>query len=201
MKKQIIAAAVAALVLPAAAVAHEAGEVIMRIGPSYERLDSNLGASDRSDTQFGLSATWMVAPHVGVEFATTTPHRYKSKIKEIGTKFKWRQVSPTIAAQYYFAEPKSRVQPYVGVGLNYTAIYNEKIDNNDYKIKVDDSWGLTGQVGLDLGLTDSLFINAAFSWNDVDMEATIKDKRSGAKVKAKEDADPKVFFLGVGFKF
>ncbi|MCL1824594.1 MAG: outer membrane beta-barrel protein [Betaproteobacteria bacterium] len=221
MRKHIIAAAIAALSLSGVAVAHEAGEVILRVGVAHADPDvssskvklngrsvSGTGVDVGSDTQLGLTTTLMIMPHFGIELLAATPFTHKLTLTQKGySDFKLGKVSqlpPTVSAQFFFLNPKSRFQPYVGLGVTYTAFYNEKLSNeakaagfSDLSLK--NSLGLTGQLGMDYALGDSLFLNAAV-WR-MGMSTTAKMKGLLGDYKVDVDVDPWVYFIGVGFKF
>lgn len=228
MRKHVLVAAIAALSLSGVAVAHEAGDVILRVGPIYASPDvssskikvDGLGkmpgssADVKSDTQLGLTATYMVMPHFGIELLAATPFTHDVKIKggpvlnSIGVndgKFgEVSQLPPTLSAQFFFLNPKSKFQPYVGLGLTYTMFFSEKLTrqrkNQGFSsFKLDDSIGVSGQLGMDYAITDRLQLNAAIWRLGISTEA--KAKVGGTPVNIDVDVDPWVYFLGVGYKF
>jgi outer membrane protein len=88
--------------------------------------------------------------------------------------------------------------------VTYTAFYNEKLSNEAKadgfsNLSLKNSFGLTGQLGMDYALGDSLFLNAAV-WR-MGMSTTAKMKGDGGGIKVDVDVDPWVYFFGVGFKF
>jgi outer membrane protein len=227
MRKQLLAATIAALAVSSAAVAHEAGDVILRVGVAHVAPDVNsskiyVGALNTkvpgtkadvdSNTQLGLTATWIVAPHFGVEVLAATPFTHKVKVKGFKNQFsplngnfgKVTHLPPTVSAQYFFLDPKSKFQPYVGLGLNYTFFFNEKLSSKAKGdgfsgLDLDNSWGWAAQVGADIGLTDNLFLNAAV-WK-IDINTKAKSKFANSSVKVDVEVDPWVYFFGVGYKF
>ena len=221
MRKHILAATIAALSLSGVAVAHEAGDVILRVGVIHASPDvssskikvdgvkqPNSGVDVKDDTQLGLTGTFMVMPHLGIELLAATPFTHKVTVKDEGEKFnlgKVSQLPPTVSAQYFFLNPKSKFQPYVGLGLTYTMFFNEKLDSElkdggVSKFKVEDSVGLSAQVGMDYAIGDRLFLNAAI-WR-LGMSTTAKLRgANGEAVKVDVDIDPWVYFVGLGYKF
>jgi outer membrane protein len=224
MKKQLIAAAIAALAVSGTAVAHEAGDVILRVGVAHVAPDVDSGnikvegigkipgskAEVESNTQLGLTATWIIAPHFGVEILAATPFTHELKAKGLpgglsGKLGKATHLPPTVSAQYFFLNTKSKFQPYVGLGLNYTFFFDEKLsggakDKGFRGLDLSDSWGWAAQVGADVALTDNLFLNAAV-WR-IEINTTAKTRVAGiGKAKVDVDVDPWVYFVGVGYKF
>ena len=225
MRKHVLAAAIAALSLSGVAVAHEAGEVVLRVGVIHAAPDVDSskvkvngakvpGSSVdvKSDTQLGLTATYMVMPHFGLEVLAATPftHKVKADLKGAGLKdnYNFGKVShlpPTISAQFFFLNPKSAFQPYVGLGLNYTMFFDEKLSSEAKrdgfsKLKLDDSFGLAAQIGMDYKVSDRIFVNAAI-WK-LGISSTAKAKLAGTNnVKVDVDINPWVYFVGAGFRF
>ncbi|MCL2162198.1 MAG: outer membrane beta-barrel protein [Betaproteobacteria bacterium] len=223
-KKYAFVAAIAVLSLSSVAVAHEAGEVFLRVGVIHAAPDvsssrikvdgvkqSGTSADVGSDTQIGLTATYMVMPRFGIELLAATPFTHDVKVKGLGpiVDGKLGEVShlpPTVSAQFFFLNPKSRFQPYVGLGLTYTMFYNEKLTraqkNNGFSdFKMEDSLGVSGQVGMDVSVGERLFVNAAVWRVGMSTTAKAKAKYYGQGVKVDVDVDPWVYFLGVGYKF
>lgn len=103
---------------------------------------------------------------------------------------------PTLTAQYHFA-PDAAVDPYLGVGINYTHFYNVKTGPVASSIKYKDSFGPAVQAGVDVHLNKHWCLNADFKKiiirSDVDVVA------GGATLKTKVDIDPVVIGFGVGY--
>jgi len=227
MRTQVLAAAIAALSLSGVAVAHEAGDFILRGGVIHAEPDSSsskikvngvsqpgsgVNADGGSKTQFGLGLTYMVMPHFGLEVTATTPYTHKIRAKYGGVNYNRAEVSrmsPTISAQYFFLNPKSRFQPYVGLGLNYTLYHNEKLsseakrDYNARSLKIKDSVGIAAQVGMDYRITERFVVNASVWKMSMSAKAEWKENWRGGeqKMKADMDIDPWVYYIGAGFKF
>jgi outer membrane protein len=221
-----VVVSIAALALSSAAFAHQPGDIILRAGVAHAapedssskikvggtKLDGTK-ATVGNDTQLGLTATYIVAPHFGIELLAATPFTHQVKVKGLdnlglagfdGNFGKVTHLPPTISAQYFFLDTKSKFQPYAGLGLNYTMFFDEKLSsrakgNGFRKLKLDNSWGLALQLGADYQITDKLFLNAAV-WK-IDMKTTAKANLGTSKVKVDVDVDPWVYFVGLGYKF
>ena len=97
------------------------------------------------------------------------------------------------------------LQPYLGLGLNYTAFFNEDASNEldaalgNASVSLKDSWGLAAQVGLDFHLSDNWLLNGSVRYIDIETEGTIKT--NAGKVEVDVDIDPYVYTIAVGYKF
>lgn len=225
MNKSLLGASLIALALTApVAHAHKAGEFIMRAGaittaPNEDsgnlKLDGNkipgTKATLDSDTQLGLTFAYMLTDHVGLELLAATPFQHTVSVKGAGLDGKLgdiKQLPPTLSLQYYPLDASSKFQPYAGIGLNYTMFFDENLSSNRKaqgfsNLKLKDSVGLAGQLGMDYMLTDNFLVNAAVWYVDIDTEASI-DGPSGfnvGKTKVDVDVDPWVYMVGVGYKF
>ena len=110
---------------------------------------------------------------------------------------------PTLTAQYHFyVSDKKIVKTYIGAGINYTLFYNVK-SGAVADVKYDNALGYAAQVGIDLNLTDSFFINIdakrLFLKTDVTVDAT--NLVAGLVVPAEVTIDPWLFGIGVGMRF
>ncbi|GHU04319.1 outer membrane protein W [Betaproteobacteria bacterium] len=225
--RMLVVASIATLALSSAAFAHEPGDIILRAGVAHAAPDDSSSrikadgaklpgtkATVGNNTQLGLTGTYIVAPHFGIELLAATPFTHSVKVKGLnallGPGFDGRfadvtHLPPTLSAQYFFLDTKSKFQPYAGIGLNYTMFFDEKLSsrakgNGFRKLKLEDSWGLALQLGADYQITDKLFLNAAV-WK-IDMKTTAKANLQGVgKVKVDVDVDPWVYFVGLGYKF
>ncbi|MHC1955456.1 OmpW/AlkL family protein, partial [Escherichia coli] len=85
----------------------------------------------------------------------------------------------------------SKVQPYVGVGLNYTRFSGEPTG-----LSVDESYGAIGQAGVDLAVTDNVMLNGYVSYADVNADINA----SGNKV-GEVNMEPVTIGGGVTYRF
>lgn len=227
MKKSLTAlgAAVAlsagALSLPAQA--YEAGDVLVRFGAIH--VEPNVSSSTISvdgtslpdtkakvgnDTQFGISFTYLLNQHVGVELLGASPFKHDIKVSgvdglennhKLGTT---KHLPPTLSLQYYPLGAGYRFQPYVGLGVNHTAFFSKKLTAQSQEagfsdLKLKNSTGLTGQVGIDVALTERVFVNAAAWYMGIDTKASAKLGDNDVNVDVQ--IDPMVYMLGLGLKF
>jgi outer membrane protein len=111
---------------------------------------------------------------------------------------------PTLTLQYHFL-PNSSVRPYIGAGLNYTYFFDEEVvgvlDQPDAKVKLDSSWGLAAQAGVDIDVGDDWFINFDVKYLDIDTEARFSGINLVGSANINTDIDPFVYGIGIGRKF
>jgi outer membrane protein len=227
MHKSLLSASLFALALSAPLVhAHEAGDIIVRAGaatvaPNEDsgnlKLDgakvSGTKATLDSDTQLGLAVAYMITNHIGIELLAATPFNHTVAVKGLGPALDGKlgdikQLPPTLSLQYYPMETTSKFQPYAGIGLNYTMFFNEDLDSTRKSegfsnLKLKDSFGLAGQVGMDYMLTDRMMLNASVWYIDIDTKATMDGPSAlgVGRTKVNVDVDPWVYMVGVGYKF
>lgn len=227
MNKSLLSASLIALALVApVAHAHQAGDFILRAGAITTAPNENSGdikldgtkvsgtkATLDSDTQLGLAFAYMLTDHIGLELLAATPFQHNVGVKGLGAGLDGKlgdikQLPPTLSLQYYPMEASSRFQPYAGIGLNYTMFFDEDLSSNRKaqgfsNLKLKDSVGLAGQLGMDYMINDNFLVNAAVWYIDIDTKATIDGPTAlgVGKTKVDVDVDPWVYMVGVGYKF
>ncbi|MCF1486538.1 outer membrane beta-barrel protein [Pseudomonas sp. AA27] len=227
MNKSLLGASLVALALAApVAHAHQAGDFILRAGAITTAPNENSGdikldgakvsgtkATLDSDTQLGLAFAYMLTDHIGLELLAATPFQHKVGVKGLGPGLDGKladikQLPPTLSLQYYPMAPSSKFQPYAGVGINYTMFFDEDLSSNRKaqgfsNMKLKDSVGIAGQLGMDYMLTDNLLLNAAVWYVDIDTKASIDGPSAlgVGKTKVDVDVDPWVYMVGIGYKF
>lgn len=155
-------------------------------------LDTSLGAT--------IEGTYMLADHWGLELMATTPIRHDIDLETAGGDIRVARLNtllPTLSLQYHF-NPEGKWRPYLGTGLNFTKFYDEEGQGPfaGDRLHLNNSWGLAGQLGLDVGLTDNLFVNAAVRYIDIDTQAQYEGMDIG-----RYRIDPLVYQLQLGYKF
>lgn len=110
---------------------------------------------------------------------------------------------PTLTAQYHFYTSENKVfKPYIGAGVNYTLFYNVK-SGDVADVKYDNALGYAAQLGFDLMVDDTFFINLdvkrLFLSTDVTVDAS--NLAPGLSIPAEVDINPWLIGVGVGMKF
>jgi outer membrane protein len=210
MKIKALALTVVAL-LPVVASAHQAGDFFMRAGSATVRptegSDNVLGLGEfdvSNNTQLGLTFTYMATDNIGIELLGATPFRHKVGLAATGTLATVHQLPPTLMAQWYFMGNTSKWQPYAGVGVNYTMFYDNDFNQTGRdaglsNLKVKNSWGVAGQVGLDYQLTPDWMLNASLWYMDIKTKVSFDSAAGHQSIDT--NINPFVFFFGAGYRF
>ncbi|WP_099611070.1 outer membrane protein OmpW [Vibrio fujianensis] len=214
MKKIVCGLAVLAALVSTHVLAHQQGDILVRAGLAAvvpnDSSDKILGSSDElkvnTNTQLGLTLGYMLTDNFSVELLAATPfsHDISTDLLGLGDIGKTKHLPPTVMVQYYFGEANSAFRPYVGAGINYTTFFDEKFNNTGKTaglsdLKLDDSWGLAANIGIDYMLDDNWFFNAS-AWY-ANIETTAKYKFGGAAQSTDVKINPWVLMIAGGYKF
>lgn len=202
--KKVLPLLIAAAFASPAVLAHQAGDILVRGGLAFvspqTSSDDVLGTGELdidSNMQLGLTLSYMLTDNWGVELLAVTPFSHSVSTPGLGEVAKVKHLPPTLMAQYYFGDANSKVRPYVGAGINYTTFFDEEgrgaLAGTD--VSVDSSWGLAGQVGLDMAINDRWFVNASAWLIDIDTDVHTAVGTINTSI------DPVAFMFGVGYRF
>jgi outer membrane protein len=200
--------------------AYEAGDWLIRgriinVNPNDSSDNLFVGGADTglkgvevdSDTVPELDITYMLSRNWGVELILGySEHTVKANKgwAALGDVIDAKALPPTLTLQYHFL-PDSNIRPYVGAGVNYTYFFDEEVSGDvldipGAKVKMDDSWGLAVQAGVDIALNDDWFVNLDVKYIEMDTEAHFKGTPVG-KASIKVDVNPVVWGIGIGRRF
>lgn len=194
--------AAAALMTSSQAFAYGAGDFFTRVGVAQVEPTSDngeilggVGVDVDSDTNFAFTLGYRFHDKIGVELLAALPFKHDLQVDGV-TGGSTEHLPPTLTLQYYpLGGTESRVQPYVGAGVNYTRFSDEKTDIGA-SLELDDSWGAAGQVGIDLLINDNWAFNAAAWYIDIDTDAKVGGADAG-----KVEIDPVVVMAGISYRF
>lgn len=222
LKQTLLAGAVAALfAVPVSSVlALDAGDVVVKVGAATvspnddsSEVDTNFagvlpesGVSIDGDTQLGLTLTYMMSKNLGLELLAATPFSTtitaSGSIEALGDLGETKYLPPTLSLQYQFM-PDAKVRPYAGVGLNYITFFDSntvgELGDAGVSLELDDSFGLAGQLGVDVDMGNGWLINAAAWYIDANTTGTLRDGADELSVDV--DINPWAFMLGFGKVF
>ena len=187
MKLQSLVLAAATALTMTTAFAVPAGTWSVAAGAHYVdpksdngTLNNGLSVDVDGDVRPTISGEYFIANNVGVELLAAIPFHHDFTLnnangKEIYTG-KTQHLPPTLSLQYHFDDYNlpMNVKPFVGVGVNYTMFFKEKLNNSEgLDLKLDDSVGVAGHIGLDIpfAATESLRIDARYM--DIKTDATV----------------------------
>jgi len=198
-KKTLLAGIALGLGFSGTATAFEPGDWLLRVGASYvsPASDNHPTVSVGSATSATINLTYMMTDCWALELLAAYPFKHDLDLQD-GTKIgSTKQLPPTLSLQYHF-RPMEKLQPYVGIGVNYTSFFDEKTTGPlaGADLSLGDSWGLAGQIGFDYVINDKVFLNLDFRYIDIDTKATV-DATSIGKV----EVDPFVVGGHIGFRF
>ncbi|GAA4900992.1 OmpW family protein [Flaviramulus aquimarinus] len=107
---------------------------------------------------------------------------------------------PTLTVQYHFNG--DMVHPYVGAGVNYTLFYNEDNGPVADDVSYENSLGFAFQLGFDIDLDDTWFINLDAKYLLLNTDVTVNATSAlGATVGADVDINPFIAGIGFGMRF
>jgi outer membrane protein len=183
----------------------EAGDWLVRLGATYISPESSNHPALDVDDALGLTfnGTYMVTNNFGVELLAALPYEHDLDGKpngSLGLSGKigsTKHLPPTLSAQWHF-DPIGRVIPYLGAGINYTLFFDESTtgDLAGTKLDLDASFGLAGQVGVDMQVNEAWFVNIDLRYIQIESDASV----DGAGI-GDVDINPWVFGINVGRSF
>lgn len=211
-----------AALLPSA-YAHQQGDWLVRGGLTSVAPDettSNITVSGAdlgvaltidNNTQLGINVAYFISDRVNIELLAATPFKHEvhfSVPDPLGTGNQLGEVThlpPTLTANYYFNDSSASFQPYVGAGINYTFIFDESFTSSNRdaglsNLSLDNSFGLSAQIGMDYVIDEVWHINGSVRYIDIDTEATFKVGGINGSVSNIE-IDPWVYTVSVGYRF
>ncbi|MEZ5894164.1 MAG: OmpW family protein [Parvularculaceae bacterium] len=217
MRYSAITAAAAALLAAATPAAAEQGDWLVRLRGIMVSPNEDSGAvlpafptgSVSVDDAIvpELDFTYFVTNNIGVELIlATSPHDISGEgaLAGLGKIADTMALPPTLTLQYHFA-PDAAFRPYVGVGVNWTVFYSEDATSSlegaigATNVSLDDSFGWAAQAGVDIPVSDRVFLNFDVKYIDIDTTATLN---TGGMINTVDvDLDPFVFGIGVGMRF
>lgn len=104
---------------------------------------------------------------------------------------------PALTAQYHF-NPDGTFKPYVGVGMQYIAFFDEDSKlGPGTSLGIDDGLGFTLQAGLDVAVGNGWYLNADVKKTWLNTNA----RWGGTGVTADVDLDPLIVSAGFGYRF
>ncbi len=117
-----------------------------------------------------------------------------------------RVLPPALIAQYHFM-PHEQIQPYVGLGLNFTLFFDESVTEGANTsllgvtdLELENSFGIAAQIGADFIMDNGWFANVDLKYIDINTTAKFNSGALGYS-EADVDIDPWVIGFGIGKAF
>lgn len=149
-----------------------------------------------------LDFSYFFSKNIAAELIlATTRHEAQATGTALGTinLGKVNVLPPTLTAQYHFM-PAQKINPYVGVGVNFTHFYNVNSGPVATGIKYENSVGPALQIGTDIALNDNWSINLDVKKIYISSDVTVYTAIA-PPLTTKVKIDPLVVGLGVGYRF
>lgn len=166
--------------------------------------DLGVGVSVDNNAQLGLNLAYFINETWAIELLAATPFDHDISLDTVGALGSTKHLPPTLSALYYFDVGSETVHPYLGLGINYTIFFDEDFTTANSNagfsdLSLDNSFGLSTQIGVDVDINEEWAFNASMRWIDIDTDAefTLGADRGSVSV----DIDPYVFTLSVGYRF
>ena len=184
---------------------------------AFPTAPSGVPTDVQDDTAITFNGVYMINDNIGVELLAATPFDHDIDVPSVGTIGSTKHLPPTLSAQYYFPN-ESKFTPYVGLGLNYTLFFSEKLTSGGAStittllvggpfggavaqdIKLDASFGLAYQIGVDYDIDENWLVNLDFRKMDIDTDVKLVTDVATVDI-GEVNIDPTVISLNVGYKF
>ena len=167
--------------------AKEKGDWIIRAGVSYIDPASDNGSIDElgvdlevdSASMLTFDGTYMFSDNFGLELLAALPFKHDISIDDGTDSAKVASVKhlpPTLSGVWHF-NTQGTWQPYVGLGVNWTIFFDESekglLEDLDASLKLKNSLGFAAVLGVDVMLTERMFINGNIRYMDIESDAKI----------------------------
>lgn len=147
------------------------------------------------DNAFSVTGTvsYFINPHVALDLLVGWPPQHDIQVDGIKVG-ETKHLPPILSLQYHFT-PEATISPYVGLGLNYTYLFDSKLDSGD-KLHLSSSIGVAAQAGVDYRLNSQWSVGADVRYADIDTDVKINGNQVG-----NIDINPLIYSLNVGYRF
>jgi len=170
----------------------EKGEILTAAG-----VDSGLHVSVTNDTVPTLGFTYFLTDNVAVEgILGTSQHKISAVGPSTNVEVHDTWVLPPVVTLQYHFNPKGKVSPYVGAGINLMDWYSGK-DKNGFTVSLKNGAGTALQAGVDIALQGHWALNIDYKKVYYKTDAKI----NGGALTSNVKLDPAVVSLGVAYRF
>jgi outer membrane protein len=165
-----------AMTLGGNARADENTDWIVRVGVHHvaPKSDNHPAVNVDAAQMLTFNLTRKLNERWAVELLAALPFEHDVNLNGGGKVADVKHLPPTLSLQYHFA-PNAHVRPYVGAGINATLFFSEHTSGAlaGTDLGLDTSFGPAAQLGVDIDLGDTWFLNVDARWMDIDTKATL----------------------------
>ena len=141
-------------------------------------LDGALSVDVDDDIRPTISGEYFIANNVGIELLAATPFHHDFTLTDaegVETKGKTQHLPPTLSVQYHFDNDMMplNIKPFIGIGVNYTTFFEEKVNISGADLEFDDSVGVAGHIGLDIPFAPTEYFRIDARYMDLKTDATL----------------------------
>jgi outer membrane protein len=172
--------------------------VIPDVSVSGDILDATASITPELDLTYFLTSNLSVEVIAGV---TETAIKAKGPLAVAGDVGDAWILPPTVMLQYHLGNIGG-INPYVGVGVNYTVFFNQHgagpLTAN--KLDIDNAWGLAVGGGFDMPLGNTLFLNVDVKKIFLETDAHVSGGLLGTGTVPDVQIDPLLIGVGIGYR-
>ncbi len=141
-------------------------------------LNGALSVDVDDDIRPTISGEYFIANNVGIELLAATPFHHDFTLTDaegVETKGKTQHLPPTLSVQYHFDNDMMplNIKPFIGIGVNYTTFFEEKVNISGADLELDDSVGVAGHIGLDIPFAPTEYFRIDARYMDLKTDATL----------------------------
>lgn len=209
MKNRIVGIVLAALMVVSVASVSTAAEdfkrwsaglQLMYINPDVDVADLSVLDAEPAITG-GLTVEYFFTPSISAELvAAVAKHDLEIADQNLGSLW---ILPPSLYAKYHFM-PKSKISPYIGVGVNWVKAWDEKLylpGVGSLDVDVEDSFGWAAKAGADIQVSENLYLNVDVMYLSVETELNVKAGGASVLSGSDIDIDPWVYSIGAKYRF
>ncbi len=168
----------------------KSGNGVLRAGTTSFNVDVGNDVRPTFNVGYWFSDNWQL------DILASLPFEHDVELNG-GRAASFKHLPPTFTLQYHF-NPEGSVDPFVGIGLNYTFVYDEEEVGPlaGTRLSLDDSFGLAAQIGLAFALNQNWSIAGDVRWFDIDADASLNGANLGTV-----NVDPLAFGIFAIYRF
>jgi outer membrane protein len=175
---------------------------------------TTVGLKVNNATSMTFGFNYMATPNWAVDLLAALPftHDLKATVTAAGEFSETARIGsidhipPTLSLQYHFTTD-GNFDPYIGLGLNYTMFFDEKlipelVAEGVEKVRLEDSFGIAAQVGGDWSINENWIFNVDIRYIDIGADASLYVTGFDEKIEVGTvEVDPWVYAVNLGYRF